>query len=53
MYIIGIEDKKYLADTYGKRLGRANVTGYCIKFKSLTDVNMEALEDVVRFGLER
>ena len=30
VYILGIEDKKYLATTYGKKLGKASVTGYCI-----------------------
>ena len=28
VYILGIEDKKYLAQTYGKDLGKASVTGY-------------------------
>ena len=27
-YILGIEDKKYLAGTYGKNPGKASVTGY-------------------------
>jgi hypothetical protein len=35
IYIMGIEDNKYLARTYGKELGKASVTGYCIKFKNL------------------
>src|SRR5271154_6200448 len=34
IYILGIKDKTYLAQTYGKELGKANVTGYCIKFKT-------------------
>lgn len=33
VYIMGIEDKKYLAETFGKSLGKASVTGYCIRFK--------------------
>ena len=49
VYIIGIEDKKYLAETYGPKLGKASVTGYCIKFKALKDINMDVLEKVVRF----
>lgn len=53
IYIVGIEDRKYLTETYGERLGKASVTGYCIKFKTLRDMNIEALEDVIRFGLER
>jgi len=35
VYILGIKDKHYLAQTYGEKLGKASVTGYCIKFKAL------------------
>ena len=52
VYILGIEDKKYLAATYGKDLGKATVTGYCIRFKTLKDINIDALEAAIRFGLE-
>ncbi|CAN5458644.1 hypothetical protein BH09PSE4_BH09PSE4_21480 [soil metagenome] len=52
VYIMGIEDKKYLAQAYGPRLGKASVTGYCIKFRSLGDVDIEVLEEAVRFGFE-
>jgi hypothetical protein len=48
VYIIGIKDKKYLSETYGKKLGKANVTGYCIKFKYLKDVNIDILEEIFR-----
>ena len=50
VYILGIEDKKYLADTYGKQLGKASVTGYCIKFKALKDIHMDTLTAAVRDG---
>ena len=52
VYILGIEDKKYLADTYGENLGKANVTGYCIKFKTLKDINTDVLAAAIRFGFE-
>jgi hypothetical protein len=52
IYIIGIEDKKYLAQTYGQRLGKANVTGYCIKFRALDDIDRDVLEEAIRFGFE-
>ena len=52
VYILGIKDKKYLAQTYGKELGKASVTGYCIRFKSLKDINVETLEAAIRFGFE-
>jgi len=52
VYILGIEDKKYLAQTYGKELGKASVTGYCIRFKTLKDINADVLEAAIRFGFE-
>jgi hypothetical protein len=53
VYILGIKDKKYLARTYGKALGKASVTGYCIKFKRLEDINIDILEAAVRYGIEQ
>ena len=52
IYIIGLEDKEYLSSTYGKSLGKASVTGYCIKFKTLKDLNIDIVEDMIRFGFE-
>jgi Domain of unknown function (DU1801) len=52
VYILGIEDKKYLAETYGKQLGKASVTGYCIRFKTLRDINVDVLEAAIRYGFE-
>ena len=52
VYILGIKDKKYLAQAYGKKLGKASVTGYCIKFKTLKDINIEILEAAIRHGFE-
>jgi hypothetical protein len=53
VYILGIEDKKYLAETYGKDLGKATVTGYCIRFKTLKDIDIEILKAAIRFGFEQ
>ena len=52
VYILGIENKKYLAQTYGKKLGKASVSGYCIKFKALKDINIDILEAAIRYRLE-
>ncbi len=52
VYILGLEDKTYLVRTYGKKLGKASVTGYCIKFKRLKDINIDILEEAIRFGFE-
>ena len=51
VYILGIKDKKFLANTYGKKLGKASVTGYCIKFKTLEDINIDILEAAIRYGV--
>jgi uncharacterized protein YdhG (YjbR/CyaY superfamily) len=52
VYIMGIDDKNYLPETYGKRLGKAKVTGYCIKFRSITDVHLDVLEEIFRNHLD-
>jgi hypothetical protein len=52
VYILGISDKKYLAQAYGKKIGKASVTGYCIKFKTLKDINIDILETAIRYGVE-
>jgi hypothetical protein len=52
VYILGIKDKTYLAQTYGKEIGNANVTGYCIKFNKLKDININILEAAIRYGVE-
>jgi hypothetical protein len=51
IYVMGLDDKTYLAKTYGKKLGKAIVTGYCIKFKSLKDINSGILADAIRYGV--
>ena len=53
VYILGIKVKTYLAQTFGKKLGKASVSGYCIKFKTLKDINMDILEAAIRFGVKQ
>jgi hypothetical protein len=52
VHILGIKDKTYLPETYGKKLGKASVTGYCIKFKGLKDINLDVLEAAIRDGTD-
>lgn len=47
VYIMGIDDKTYLAKTYGLRLGKASVTGYCIRFKALKDIDVDVLRAAI------
>ncbi len=53
VYVMGIEDKKYLPETYGKTIGKASVTGYCIKFKALKDLNIDVLEAAILDGVKQ
>lgn len=52
VYILGLKDKTYLAQTYGDKIGKASVTGYCIKFKTLKDIDLEVLEAAIRYGMK-
>lgn len=53
VYVLGLEDKGFLANTFGAKLGKASVTGYCIKFKRLSDIDLNVLLDAVRAGFEQ
>jgi len=53
VYIMGLDDKKLLAEKFGKRLGKASVTGYCIKFRKLADIDIDVLKEAMQFGIEQ
>lgn len=50
VYVLGLEDKTYLSRTFGNAIGKARVTGYCIKFKTLTDIDVDVLQEAIRYG---
>jgi len=52
VYIMGLEDKTFLSRTYGTKLGKASITGYCIKFKTLKDIDTEILKAAIEKGFE-
>ena len=52
VYILGLKDKTYLARMFGEKIGKASVTGYCIKFRTLKDINIDILEAAIRDGFE-
>src|SRR6218665_1745638 len=53
VYIMGIADKKYLPQTYGDKMGKASITGYCIKFKKLKDIEINVLEAAILDGCKQ
>jgi len=52
IYIMGLNDKSYLSKTYSETLGKASVSGYCIKFKTLKYINIDVLKSAIQFGFE-
>ena len=52
VYIMGIKDKTYLPQTYQKKIGKASVSGYCIKFKTLKDINIDILKETILYGVK-
>jgi hypothetical protein len=53
VYIMGIDDKKYLSQTFGQALGKASITGYCIKFKKLADIKVDVLKAAIQYGIRQ
>ncbi len=53
VYVMGIDDKNYLSENYAETLGKASVTGYCIKFKKLENLNLEVLQDLIHFAFQK
>jgi len=48
VYIMGLSDKKYLSNNYAERIGKANVTSYCITFKSISVIDLAVLEELIQ-----
>ena len=51
VYVLGLDDKTYLARTYGGSIGKASVTGYCIKFRHLAVINVDVLQAAIQYGM--
>lgn len=50
IYFIGLRDKNILKEKFGSSIGKATMTGYCVKYKRLTDLNIEILDKLIHFG---
>jgi len=51
VYVLGLDDKTYLARTYSASIGKASVTGYCIKFRHLAVINVDVLQAAIQYGM--
>ena len=52
VYVLGLDDKSFLSKMIGDTIGKASVTGYCIKFKSTKDIDTDVLMSAVRHGFQ-
>lgn len=53
LYLMGIDDRKYLPQTYGATIGKAKVTGYCVRFRRLKDLNLDILAEMIATHMAR
>lgn len=51
VYIMGLKDRTYLSRKYSQDLPKASITGYCIKFKTLMDIDIVALKRALVDGI--
>jgi hypothetical protein len=51
VYVMGLDDKTFLARTYGDSMGKATITGYCIRFRRLSQVDTDTLLAAIRHGM--
>lgn len=51
IYILGLKNRQYLKDTYEKQIGKATITGYCIKFQSLQAIHLNILKEAIEDGI--
>ncbi len=47
IHILGLSYKTYLTHTFGSRLGKAKITGYCIRFSKLSHIDLDVLREIV------
>jgi hypothetical protein len=51
VYVLGLDDKTYLKRTFGPSIGKASVTGYCIRFRNLAAIDVDTLRAAIRHGM--
>lgn len=50
LYVCGVKDGKYVAETYKTKLPKANIGKACVRFKKLADVDLGVLRQLIRDG---
>lgn len=50
IYIMGLPNNKILEEKFSSRIGKATVSGYCVKLKTLENVDSAVLHEIIQFG---
>ncbi len=53
VYACGVRDGKYIAEYYAKEFPKASVGKSCIRFKKVEDIDLKALEKVLKEVAEK
>jgi hypothetical protein len=49
---MAVEGEKYVAETYKERLPKADIGRSCVRFKRLSDIDRDALIELIKKGAE-
>ena len=52
LYVWGILNNQYLLETYKDKLGKVKIGKSCLNFKTLAELNLEILQEVVQKAVE-
>lgn len=52
LYVCAVDGKQYVAEKYKDKLGKVSVGRSCIRFKKIEDLNMETIEEVIKFAVK-
>lgn len=50
LYVCALENGEYIAEKYKSKLGKVSVGKSCIRFKSIDDLNFDALAKVIKLA---
>lgn len=50
IYVCAVDGSEYIAEKYKKELGKVSVGKSCIRFKKLSELNLETLKKIIKFA---
>lgn len=53
VYVCSLDEREYIAEKYKSELGKVSVGKSCIRFKKLEDIDLKALEKVIKLAAKK